>query len=299
MNLRGPNFVSLVAAAALAGSWACAVLAAPAAHAQAAKPAEAADPVVATVNGAAIRRSDVYSFYRALPSQTRQTPFEALYPALLDRLVTTKAMFLAGQKNGLTNDAEVKRRVAQAQERAVEQSYINELIEKSVTDETVQARYDKFVKETPSEQEVKARHILVATEAQAKDVIAQLSKGGDFAALARSLSTDPSAKQNAGDLGFFSRAEMVAPFAEAAFKMKDGETSAVPVRTQFGWHVIQVEAHRELRPSFEEMRDKLTNDMAQEIINGEIAKLRKDAKIQIVSPTAPAAPADPAAAPRR
>jgi len=116
-------------------------------------------------------------------------------------------------------------------------------------------------------EEVHARHILVANEDAAKKIIADLKKGGDFAALAKQHSTDPGA-QNGGDLGFFKKDDMVPAFAEAAFALKPGEISATPVKTQFGYHVIKVEERRAAPPpSFEEAKEELRQRVIQEAVS--------------------------------
>ena len=117
---------------------------------------------------------------------------------------------------------------------------------------------------------------------------AQLKKGADFVTLAKRVSTEPAAKEQGGQLGFFTRDEMAPAFSTAAFKLKDGETTETPVRTQFGWHVIRVEAHRVVQPKFEDVRDKLSSEMAQEIMSDTVSRLRREAKVEIVSPAAPA-----------
>jgi peptidyl-prolyl cis-trans isomerase C len=262
----------------------------------------AADPLVATVDGAMIRRSDVQDFQRNLPPQYQQLPLEMLFPTLLDRLIDSKLIYEAGVKQKLEADEEVKRRLQQYEERLVQEIYLTRLIEKTVTPDALRQRYEKFIKETPAREEISARHILVQTEAEAKDVLAQIQKGADFAELARSKSIDPSAKAQGGDLGFFGREEMVPEFSEAAFKLKDGEITKAPVKTQFGWHIIKVEARRTAARSFEDVREKLTNDMSQETMNDLVGKLRKDAKIERFnvdgSKAGAAAPATPAR-PRR
>lgn len=250
------------------------------AQSQAAKPAQGgADPVVATVDGQAIHRSDVMDFQKMLPPQYQRMPIEMLYPALLDKLVEMKLVAEAGRKEHLENDKEVKARVAQVEERVIEEVYLQRLIDKQVTDAALHKRYDQYVKTTPAREEVSARHILVQTEAEAKDIRAQLEKGADFAKLASEKSLDPSAKAQGGSLGFFTRDEMVPEFSEVAFKLKDGEISQ-PVKTQYGWHIIKVEAHRKSVPSFEEMHDKLAFDMSNEIRNDVVAKMRKTAKVE-------------------
>lgn len=240
----------------------------------------AGDPAVAVVDGVTILRSDVLQMQRSLPPQFQQMPMEVLYPVLVERLIDTKLLYEAGSKAKLTDDAEVKRRVRQFEERVIQETYLQRYIDKELTEDAVKKRYEKYAKETPAREEVSARHILVQTEAQAKDVLADLKKGADFAELARTKSIDPAGKQQGGDLGYFTRDEMVPEFSDAAFKLKDGEVTAAPVKTQYGWHIIKVEAHRKATPSLEDMRDKLTSDMSQEMMNDLVGKLRKTAKIE-------------------
>src|SRR6185437_5838990 len=130
-------------------------------------------------------------------------------------------------------------------------------------------------------EEVKARHILLPTEAAAKEVIAQLDKGADFAALAKEKSTDPS-KETGGELGYFTRDDgMVPEFADAAFKLKKGEYTKTPVHTQFGWHVIEVEDRREVKPpSFEESKPQLKEEAARAAVGSKLKELRGKAKIE-------------------
>jgi peptidyl-prolyl cis-trans isomerase C len=244
------------------------------------KKGDANDPVVATVDGAPIYKSDVVAVQRTLPPQYQQLPIEVLFPAVVERLIDTKLVVNAGRKDNLQNDAEVKRRIASLEDRVIQEVYLSRKVEAAVNDQTVRERYEQVAKSTPAKEEVKASHILLQTEQQAKDVIAELKKGGNFAEIAKAKSIDPSGKQNGGDLGFFSRDEMVPEFSEAAFKLKDGETTQTPVKTQFGWHVIRVEEHRTQAPSFDEMREQIANDMSQEVVSGMVAKMREGAKVE-------------------
>jgi peptidyl-prolyl cis-trans isomerase C len=265
---------------------------APAAIAQSPKPAEA-DPIVATVDGAPIYRSDVLAVQRTLPAQFQQLPIEVLFPAVVERLIDTRLVVNAGRKDGLATDAEVKRRIAGMEDRVIQEVYVTRQIEAAVTEKAVRERYEQVAKTTPAKEEVSARHILVQTEQQAKDVIADLKKGGNFADIAKAKSIDPSGKQNGGDLGFFSREEMVPEFSEAAFNLKDGETTAAPVKSQFGWHVIKVEGRRSASSSLEDMREQITNDMSQEVVTGIVGKLREGAKVERFGLDGQALPAAP------
>ena len=142
---------------------------------------------------------------------------------------------------------------------------------------------------------MKASHILIATAAGAKRVIADLEKGGDFARIAREKSIDPSGRDNGGDLGFFQKEQMVPEFSAAAFNMKKGETSKAPVKSQFGWHVIRVTDRRQMPvPTFEAAREELSDELTREAVDAHVKSLRENAKVELFnadgSPVAPAAP---------
>ncbi len=142
-------------------------------------------------------------------------------------------------------------------------------------------RYTKFLADNPGQEEVSARHILLQTEEEAKAVVAELKKGADFADLARKKSIDPSAKTGGGDLGYFTKDQMVPEFSEAAFKLAKGQTTEQPVKSSFGWHVIRVEdKRRSPPPSFEEAREQLTSELSQQVISEVVKQLRDGAKLE-------------------
>jgi peptidyl-prolyl cis-trans isomerase C len=275
-----------------AGALALAVLAAAAASAQSVSKPPADDPVVARVNDSEIRRSDVLITIESLPAQYRQLPLEALFGTVLTQMIDRRLIAQAAEKSKLGDDAEVKRRLAGLRERVLQEIYLSNELEKALTDDKVRSRHEQLLKSQPAKEEVRARHILLASEADAKAVIDELTKGGDFAELAKSRSSGPSAATG-GDLGYFAKDQMVPEFAEAAFAMKKGETSKAPVKTQFGWHVIKIEDRRQAAPpSFEERKDELRREMAQEMIVAIIDDLRKGAKIEQFSLDGGPAPAD-------
>ena len=119
----------------------------------------AADPILAIVDGAAIRRSDMQSLQRALPAQFQQMPLEMLFPMLIDRMVDAKLLAIAGRRDNLQNEPELRARVATYEERLIQDAYLTRRIAAAATEEAVQARYRKFVAENPAETEVSARHI--------------------------------------------------------------------------------------------------------------------------------------------
>jgi peptidyl-prolyl cis-trans isomerase C len=285
----------------LASALAVAVPIASVTAAETAAPA-AGDPVVARVNGKELHRSDVEAAQKSMGPQVQQMPLETIYPMLLDQMVNGMLVTDAGRKEKLDQDPEVKQRLARLEDRLVQEAYIKKVVEKETSEDKLKERYQQYLKDNPPKEEVSARHILVEKEDQAKAIIKELDKGADFAKLAKEKSTDPAAAQG-GDLGFFSREEMVPEFSDAAFKLKKGEYTKEPVKSQFGWHVIKVEDRRtSAPPSFEDAREELQTALAREIISDTVGKLRKDAKVETFaidgSPT-PAPAAAPAAAPAK
>ncbi len=241
------------------------------------------NPVVARVNGAEIKRSDLVSAQQALSEQYRQVPLKSIFQPLLRQMINTLLIVRAARAQGMHDDPGVKQQMANMEGRILEQAYLRRIIKSRVTDEALRKNYRNSVVAAAAggEVEVRARHILVKTEAEAMAVIDELRKNkADFAELARTKSTGPSSARG-GDLGFFAKGAMVKPFSDAAFALKPGEITRKPVKTQFGWHVIKLEERRSGSvPSFEESREKLSGEMTQRVIAEAVGSLRKDAAIE-------------------
>ncbi|MBT6136293.1 MAG: peptidylprolyl isomerase [Rhodospirillaceae bacterium] len=236
--------------------------------------------VVARVGDQKIYLIEVLSMIRTLPDQYRKAPLNMIFPMLVDRAIDGRVVAKAGRDSGLIENEAVKRRIAEQTERILAEAYITNAVGQQITPEALSARYDEFVKERFAGEEVKASHILLETEAAALEVIEALEKGDDFATLAAEKSTGPSAS-NGGDLGWFSRDQMVPEFSEAAFALAPGESTKAPVKTQFGWHVIMLEERREAQPpTFEEKQRELTEEMTGDVIRDVLAKLRETADIE-------------------
>jgi peptidyl-prolyl cis-trans isomerase C len=244
--------------------------------------AETTDPVVAVVNGTQLKKSDLEAAYATLPDQYRQMPLEQIYDPLLDQLVSSTLLLARANQENLADDPQVKAQLARAHDGVLRDGVVKKAIDQGVTDEKLKAAYEAM-KSQPgfAFEETRAAHILVADEAQALAIIKQLQDGADFTALAKEKSTDPSAKTNGGDLGFFRREAMVPEFAEAAFSMKPGTISDKPVKSQFGWHVIKVEDRRQTLPTFEEKEPELREQLSREIVTALLADVRKGATIEI------------------
>ena len=238
------------------------------------------DQVLARVDGGDVKRRDVTTLLSSLPPQMLEMSMGAVYPLLLERLIDNKLVLSAARQASLQDDPEVKRKIQDAEERAMQEAFVRRALDAQLTDARLREKFAAFLKEQPAQEEVRARHILVDTEAKARDVLAELRKGADFAAVARAKSTDGSARDG-GDLGFFTRGDMVPEFSDAAFALKAGEVTKDPVKSQFGFHIIKVESRRQQpAPSFEATRDQLRSEMSQEILTEVVDGLRSKAKVE-------------------
>lgn len=239
-----------------------------------------ADPVIARIDGQAILRSELQATMRGLPAQAQSMPIDTLYPMLLERIIDLRLIGTAAKGAKLENDAAVKAKIAEATDRVLQESFLTRAVESKVTEAALREKYKTYASTVPGQEEVNARHILLKTEPEAVAVIAELKKGADFGDLAKKRSIDPAAASG-GDLGFFTRDQMVPEFSEAAFKLKKGEVTEKPVKTSFGWHVIRVEDRRSSGPpSFEDVRDELSESMSREVIQDLLKDLRSKSKVE-------------------
>ena len=246
----------------------------PSASAATTAPAALPDPVLATVNGQPIRSTDLALAARTLPPQLRQMPPQMLQPLILDQLIDLKATADQARKLGLEKQPEVQHALANADDRVLQTALLQKDVLPQLSEDAIKAKYEAEDAGKPGPKEVKASHILVPTEAEAVKLIAQLKKGADFAALAKKYSKDPGAAKG-GELGYFKQGDMVKPFSDAAFAMKPGQISDKPVKTDFGWHIIKVEAVRQAPPpTLEQAHDKIR----QELIQAAVTKVVKDAR---------------------
>ena len=277
----------------------------------AAAPQSRPDPVVATVNGRDIHLSEVSEAAQNLPEEMRSMPGPMLYPLLLDQVIDRQALVLQARKTGLDKDPAVQRALERARDVTLQNALITREVGPGISEAAIRARYDQQVGGKPGEEQVDARHILVASEKEANDIIAQLKSGADFQALAKKYSTDPAAQQG-GDLGFFKKGDMLPEFSDAAFALQPGQFTDKPVHTRYGWHVIQVVARRQAPPpTFQEAHDTIRQQLIQEGVRKAIEQARTGLTIvkfnadgsplrptdSAVPPGAPDAASPPAAKP--
>lgn len=243
--------------------------------------AYAADP--ATVNGKPVKQS-LLDFMLKEISASGQKVDDDMRAALVNSLIGKEVVYQEAQKSGIDKSADFLAKQELTDRELLVNTFLQDYIKKNpVDDAAVKAEYDKF-KDQWGSKEYKASHILVKTEQEAKDVIAQLGKKGDFSKIAKEKSLD-SSKDKGGDLGWFPPARMVKPFADAVVKLQKGAYTTTAVQTQFGWHVIKLEDTRDAQPpAFETVKDELRANMQKQKIVTLVNDLRAKAKIVDNSP---------------
>jgi peptidyl-prolyl cis-trans isomerase C len=242
--------------------------------------AQSTDPVVAKVNGAEIKASDLAIAEEEIGQNMPPMPPEGKRDYLVRYVSDMILVAKAAEDKKITDDAEFKRRLAYVRNKLLMESLLHAEAKAAVTDAAMQKVYEDATKQMTGEQEVHARHILVETEDEAKAIASELKKGTDFAELAKQKSKDPGAAAEGGDLGYFTKDQMVPEFAETAFRLEKGQLSD-PVKTQFGWHVIRVEDKRDRPvPPFEQVKDQIQTFVMRRAQSDVIAKLRESAKIE-------------------
>lgn len=235
--------------------------------------------VYATVEGEKVTGQDLLAFVSQLPPQIQQAPAAQLLPVIVNQLVNDKLVTKKAYKEEYQKNPKVQEAVKNAEKQIVRNQYVQDFLEGKLDETALRKKYEEMLFNTPRQLQVKARHILVEDEAKAKDLIAQLEKGADFAELAKEHSTGPSA-ENGGDLGYFSRNQMVEEFAAKAFELEPGSFSKEPVNTEFGWHIIKVEERRPSpKPEFEQVQERVRAQLADELVREMISELRASAKI--------------------
>jgi len=253
--------------------------------------AEETNPVLAKVNGSEIRQSDLALAEEELGPSLAQMDPATKKDNVLSFLIDMKIVAKAAEEKKVEDQEEFKKRLAFTRSRLLMDSLLATEGKAATTDEAMKKVYEDASKQITGEQEVHARHILVETEDEAKAVEEELKKGADFAELAKKKSKDPGASDG-GDLGFFTKDQMVPEFSTVAFALEPGKVSD-PVKTQFGWHVIKVEEKRSRKaPDFDQVKVQIETYVTRKAQADYVAKLRQTAKVERTD-----APAEAAAKP--
>jgi peptidyl-prolyl cis-trans isomerase C len=243
----------------------------------------------------------VYDITREAASQglaaqgQRLAPGDTVYDQVLQELIDQKLLAQAAEASGLAATPEARRRLETARERILGNVLLENEVGAKVTDEAIRRMYDEQTRLVEMGDEVRPRHILVATRADAETLLARIAAGEDFAALAFELSLDEATRLEGGDLGYVTQDTLTPELATAAYATPIGQVSA-PVESDLGWHIVKVEDRRASpRPSFETLRPRIVRFMTFDTIQQLLATLRDGADIEIMAPEIPpASPGDSA-----
>ncbi|MET0671411.1 MAG: peptidylprolyl isomerase [Xanthobacteraceae bacterium] len=273
-------------ALALFGALAFALSAAPAF-------AQSGDPVIARVDGVEVRESDLALAEEDLGSNIpQQLAGDARRDFILSYLTDIMLVAKAADGKKVADTPDFKTKLNFIRSKLLMETILQSEGKASVTEQAMKKVYDDAVKQMGGDEEVRARHILVQTEDEAKKILADLKKGANFETVAKEKSKDPSAAAQGGDLGFFTKDQMVPEFADVAFKLQKGELSD-PVKSQFGWHIIKVEDKRtKAPPPFEQVKDQVETFVQRKAQAEYVTKLREAAKVERLDKPAEAKPAD-------
>jgi peptidyl-prolyl cis-trans isomerase C len=275
---------------------------APAAETATTEPAAAAEmaadgDVVARVDDKAITEKDLAYATNDFAEELARVPEPQRREAVLNALIDLTLVAQAAEKDGLGGNPEFARRMDLLRTQALRSEFWREKVAPQATDDAVRKRYDEEVAKIEQPEEVKASHILVETEDEAKAIIEQLKAGGDFAAIAKEKSKDPGSGPNGGDLGYFGKGSMVQEFEAAAFALEPGKFTETPVKSQFGYHIIKLEDRRKQPlPDFEAVKAQVAQLVMSDTYTGLLQKMKAEAKIEIVKVIPPPAVDDAPAA---
>jgi peptidyl-prolyl cis-trans isomerase C len=249
--------------------------------------APASARVLARVNGTEITDEDVKialeDIGQSLPQQIEGPAREAY---ILDYLIDAKLVAQKADADKLGQSPEFVKKVAYYRDKVLMEDLLGKVAKDAATDAAIQKTYDDVAKQQKPEEEVRARHILVETEPDAQAALKRVKAGEDFTKVASEMSKDPGSK--GGELGWFTKDRMVPEFADAAFRMQPGQVSD-PVKSQFGWHIIQVEEKRQKQfPPLDQVKDQVTRYVVQKSQSELILKLREAAKVERTETEKPA-----------
>ncbi len=246
------------------------------------------DYVMLKINGQNISAAEVQQSWEGLFPPGTAPAFDTASPAVqqnvLRGIVTEKLLLIESEKQGIETRDAVRQEVEAARRKIILQHFLDQKSANLIGEDEIQAEYKRMAKKLAEEEEIRARHILVASEKEAKELYERIEKGESFAKLAEEYSKDPSTAAEGGDLGYFTADKMVKPFAQAAFSLKKGEVSE-PVESPFGWHVILVEDRRSATiPTLNDARGAILLQLQDEKLSSYINNLLSAAEVSYFSP---------------
>lgn len=243
-----------------------------------------ADYVIMKVDGQPIKKSEVDTLWSGLFPAGQAPAFDAIEPQMREKILrgvmTEQLLQNQAMKAGVDKSPQVQKELEEIKKKLVVRNFL-ESKTADIKDADLKREYDALVLTLRDQKEVRARHILVASEAEAKDVKKKLDVGQKFEELAKEYSKDPGSAKQGGDLGYFTKEKMVKEFADAAFAMKKGQVSA-PVKSQFGWHIIKVEDNRPVTvPTYNAVKEQLRQQVQEKKLADYIKSLVKDADVEV------------------
>jgi peptidyl-prolyl cis-trans isomerase C len=246
--------------------------------------ARAEDKVVAKVNDKVVTEADLAFAEAEVGGDLGNMPAATKKRILVEYLIETQLFAGAAEQDKLASGADFDKRMIYWHQRALRDAYFDKTVRGGIDEAAAKTFYEGQLKALPPEEEVQARHILVDSEAKAKELADQVAKGEDFAKLAKENTNDGASREDGGMLGYFGKGQMVPQFEQAAFALQKGEVSK-PVQSQFGWHLIKVEDRRQRPPpSFEEVKDRIIGSMVQAKAQEVAGALRARAQIEYIDP---------------
>lgn len=249
-----------------------------------APPSLAQDKVLARVNGRTITEADMKLAEAEIGNDLGSIPAEQRRRVLVEYLIENHLLAEAAEGEKMGSGIAFDERMKYWQRRALRDAYFDKSVKGAVTEAEAKKLYDSQVAAAKPQEEARARHILVDNELKAKEIFEKIAHGEDFARMAREHSKDPGSKEDGGDLGYFSRGQMVPQFEEAAFKLKNGEMSQ-PIQSQFGWHIIKLEDKRQRgAPPFDTIKERIMASLVHKKAQELVQTLRDKAKLEFVDP---------------
>jgi peptidyl-prolyl cis-trans isomerase C len=246
--------------------------------------ADAQDSVVARVNGKTITEADMKLAEAEIGSDVGTLPEPTKRRVLVEFLIENQLFADAAEGQNLASGAAFNERLQYWRRRALRDAYFDTTVRNTINEAEARKLYEGMVGAAKPEEEVSARHILVESKDKARDLYEKLAHGSDFAQLAKEHSKDPGSKDQGGQLGFFTRGQMVPQFEEAAFKLGKGEVGE-PFQSQFGWHIVRVDDRRQrLVPRFEAIKERMVADMIHKKAQQIAGDLRGKAQIEYIDP---------------
>ena len=241
------------------------------------------NPIALIFEGREVTRMEILNNFTKSNSQLPAgTNLESIYPLIQQQYLIGELLTSKAKDAGIgASHPKVALAMLEARTLASRAAYIDKIGEDGLTEEDLQNAYNDIIANSPDVTERKARHILVKDIETANAALMKAKAGKDFAELAKTMSTGPSAP-NGGDLGYFTKDEMVKEFSKAAFATQVGSVYSKPVKTQFGYHVIKVEEERTRpKPTLNQVRDQLATQLKKGIVSEAISAMTKDIDAQL------------------